>query len=262
MVLEFYKYHGNGNDFIILDNRSGLIMLTASQIARICNRHFGIGADGLMLLGQQDGFDFSLKYFNCDGNVSSMCGNGGRCMTAFARKLGIIENKTRFKAMDGSHEAEILSEQEGGYLIKLQMKDAQAGQAYDDGFFIDTGSPHFIKFVPDVNSTNIVSEGRSIRSQNRFAPGGCNVNFVQAKGNEIKVRTYERGVENETLSCGTGVTASALITALLNPDNQGYYNVITPGGMFKVSFRQTGTLFSEVFLEGTATYVFNGEINI
>ena len=260
MRVVFYKYHGNGNDFIIIDNRLGLLVMSEKQIEYICDRHFGIGADGLMLLEEKSLFDFSLKYFNSDGNESSMCGNGGRCMVFFARKLGLIERQARFLAADGIHEAEIISEQGDKSLVRLKMKDTIPGTSYPDGYFIDTGSPHFVKFVQNTTSIDVVTEGRALRNESRFAPGGCNVNFVQTLENRIKVRTYERGVEYETLSCGTGVTASALVTAILDRSNPGFIYIETPGGKFKVSFRQEGEFFSEIFLEGPAEFVFKGEI--
>ena len=262
MRVVFYKYHGNGNDFIIIDNRSGLLFLSQRQIEFICDRHFGIGADGLMFLEEKGGFDFSLRYYNSDGHESSMCGNGGRCMACFAHKLRIIERKARFLAADGIHEAEILSEVDEKSLVRLKMKDTIPGTSHHDGYLIDTGSPHFVKFVPDTDSTDVVAEGRAIRYESRFAPGGCNVNFVHPFEKGIKVRTYERGVEDETLSCGTGVTASALVTAILDPSNPGFFDIETPGGKFKVSFRQEGESFSEIFLEGPAEFVFKGEIII
>jgi len=260
--INFFKYHGNGNDFIIIDNRSGGIDPGREEIAFLCDRHLGIGADGLMLLEAKNGYDFSLKYYNSDGNESSMCGNGGRCMTAFAHQLGITGNTARFSATDGDHEAEILSENNDSCRVRLKMKDTSPGEIYNDGYFIDTGSPHFVVYVQDVNAVDVRSEGRKFRNDERFAPGGCNVNFVEITAGGIIVRTYERGVENETLSCGTGVTASALITAFLNRDRQDTCFVKTPGGEFTVRFHYTSGRFSGVFLEGPAAFVFKGEITI
>ena len=262
MKIEFYKYHGNGNDFIIVDNRSSHLKPDRTRIAFLCARHSGIGADGLMLLENQSGFDFSLKYFNSDGNESTMCGNGGRCMTAFANELGIINKKAGFAAIDGYHEAEILSQHGAECIVRLKMKDTRPGQKFEDGYFIDTGSPHFVKYVPDVAAINVIAEGRVLRNDRRFAPGGCNVNFVEMSSVGIKVRTYERGVEKETLSCGTGVTASALITAFVNKDNIGFYSVNTSGGEFNVHFHQSDSEFTEIYLEGPVVFVFKGEITI
>ena len=262
MKIEFCKYHGNGNDFIIVDNRSRQINPGSGQIAFLCDRHFGIGADGFMLLEDQEGYDFSLKYYNCDGNESTMCGNGGRCMTAYANALGIIKNKAAFVAIDGDHEAEILSQNGSECMVRLKMKDTVPVQKFDDGYLIDTGSPHFVKFVPDAGAVDVEVEGRALRNDRRFAKGGCNVNFVEISSAVIKVRTYERGVEHETLSCGTGVTASALITALTNKENPGFYMLSTLGGDFKVHFHSSDAGFTEVYLEGPAVCVFKGEITI
>ncbi|MCX6283405.1 MAG: diaminopimelate epimerase [Bacteroidetes bacterium] len=260
--MDFFKYHGNGNDFIILDNRMNLFIPEGSMIAALCDRHFGIGADGLMLLEKKDGFDFSLRYYNSDGFESTMCGNGGRCMAAFAYSLGIFVKKTRFSAIDGPHEAEILAMDDRGFMVRLKMRDTSPGLQFPDGYFIDTGSPHFVKFVPSVDHVDVTVEGRVLRNDRRFAPGGCNVNFVESSSAGLTVRTYERGVENETLSCGTGVTASALIKASLDKNNSGSYPVNTRGGQFTVRFMQSGRQFTEVFLEGPAVFVFKGEISI
>lgn len=262
MRINFFKYHGNGNDFIIIDNRSGEVDLSREQVAFLCDRHFGIGADGLMLLEARSSYDFSLKYYNSDGNESTMCGNGGRCMTAFANELGIIPNAARFLAIDGDHEAEILSKDGNTCLVSLKMKDTLPGEIFNDGYFIDSGSPHFVVFVADVKAIDVLSEGRRLRYDKRFEPGGCNVNFVEIIPGGISVRTYERGVENETLSCGTGVTASALITAFLGKGKPDSCFVETPGGEFKVSFHLSQGGFSGVFLEGPAAFVFKGGITI
>jgi len=260
--IEFHKYHGNGNDFILIDNRSGKIVLRGGQIAFLCDRHFGIGADGLMLLEAQNGFDFLLKYYNSDGNESTMCGNGGRCMTAFANVLGIFEKKTRFIAVDGEHEAEILSHDIQSCMIRLKMKDTRPGQQFEDGFLIDTGSPHFVQFVSSADDVDVLTRGRILRNDPRFSPEGCNINFVQYIPSGLRVRTYERGVENETLSCGTGVTASALISASLGQDDKNFCSVTTSGGEFTVHFRRSGNDFTEVYLEGPAVFVYKGKITI
>ena len=258
--IEFNKYHGNGNDFIIVDNRDKHMKLSGSVIAFLCDRHFGIGADGLMLLEEFPGFDFFMRYYNSDGNESTMCGNGGRCIAAYARKLGITAQKSRFRAIDGDHEAEILSEQGEISIIKLKMMDTMPGPFFEDGYLIDTGSPHFITYVPSVKEVDIIERGRALRHEKRFAPGGCNVNFVEITDSGISVRTYERGVEGETLSCGTGATAAALVTASVYGNAKGFCSVNTEGGQLKVHFRQSDRQFTEVYLEGQAAFVFKGEI--
>ncbi len=259
MTIPFSKYHGTGNDFILIDNRLIHWEPAVSDVLFLCDRHFGIGADGMMLLSGKPGFDFAMNYYNSDGLESTMCGNGGRCMTAFAQSLGLVRNKALFWAVDGSHEAEI-SVDAFGPVCRLKMKDTRIGHIYGDGLFLDTGSPHFVKFVEDVAATDVFSKGKALSHDSRFAPGGTNVDFAEQQHDGLFVRSYERGVENETLSCGTGVTASAIASAFLHPANQGLYHIKTPGGALKVSFNQTGELFTEVWLEGPAKFVFSGEV--
>jgi len=262
MNLAFYKYQGTGNDFIIVNNLRGKLSLDCDEIAFLCNRHFGIGADGLMIIEQAAGYDYYLKYYNSDGHESSMCGNGGRCSAAFAYRIGVISEVTSFLAADGPHEAEILNSDPGGCDVRLKMKDTRLGKEFSDGYFIDTGSPHFVKFVSSLESLNVPEEGRLLRFDQRFAPGGTNVNFVENDKDRIWVRTYERGVENETLSCGTGATASALVLAALNPRDNQPLMIHTTGGNLKISFSRKGDDFTNVYLEGPARFVFAGEISL
>ncbi|MCX6268312.1 MAG: diaminopimelate epimerase, partial [Bacteroidetes bacterium] len=180
MKVHFSKYHGTGNDFVIIDNRLIHWEPTAAQISILCDRHFGIGADGLMLLTGKSGFDFAMTYYNSDGNEGTMCGNGGRCMTAFAKSLGLIDHRAHFWAIDGMHEAEI-ADTPNSCIIRLQMKNSEIGQVYDDGIFLNTGSPHFVRFVDDASSVDVLKEGRDLRNDPRFAPGGTNVNFAELR---------------------------------------------------------------------------------
>jgi len=262
MQITFSKYEGTGNDFIIIDNRSQIWIPAEQQIAHLCDRHFGIGADGMMLLSRQEGFDFAMSYFNSDGKESSMCGNGGRCITAFANHLGLIQNKARFQAIDGEHVAEILKHTGEEFRIRLKMKDTFIYADSEDGIFMNTGSPHYVKFVENLETMNVVAQGRAIRYDDAFSPDGTNVDFVEVGPDGLFIRSYERGVENETLSCGTGVTASALAAAYISGDNPGKYTVRTLGGELMVTFRQDGMLFSEIWLEGAAKFVFSGSIEI
>ena len=259
MKITFYKYQGTGNDFVIIDNREGNIFLTTAQVNKLCDRKFGIGADGLMLLNLKEGYDFEMKYYNADGNESSMCGNGGRCLTQFAFDRGIKKEKYKFIATDGEHEAEFDSE---GW-VDLKMKDVSTITRYHGDAVLNTGSPHFVKSVTDVMGMDVFKEGYEIRYSKDFAAEGINVNFVeQTDEDQIIVRTYERGVENETLSCGTGVTASALVFA----HNETGFNRIeikTLGGNLAVEFEKKGDDgFEDIWLCGPATFVFKGEIDL
>lgn len=262
MKLEFYKYHGTGNDFILIDNRLNEYALTTAQITFLCDRHRGIGADGLMLFNINQGYDFGMRYFNSDGNESTMCGNGGRCMTALAMNLGIGSQRMRFHAIDGEHEAFILWKKGNDAMVRLKMNDTKIDRQYPDGIFLNTGSPHFVHPTTGVEIKDVLSDGRSLRYDPRFASGGTNVDFVEQHTDSLYVRSYERGVESETLSCGTGVTAAALATAFLNPDNPGMYHIKTPGGLLQVTFKQSGSFFSEIWLQGPATFVFASSIEI
>lgn len=260
MFLKFHKYQGTGNDFIILDNRKGeYSSLTTDQINFLCNRRFGIGADGLMLLNSKQGFDFEMKYFNADGRESSMCGNGGRCLVKFAYHLGIHKNTYVFDAIDGNHEAEI--DLDG--TVSLKMKDVPAIRQVSGDYIIDTGSPHYIKMVSDLDKLDVFKDGRTIRNSNLFKKEGINVNFVEQVGDdEITVRTYERGVEDETLSCGTGVTAAALACY---HNETGYNDVMvnTKGGKLNVEYdRLNNDSYSNIWLSGPAEKVFEGEVEL
>lgn len=260
MSISFCKYHGAGNDFIIVDNRSNTIKINAEQISRLCHRHFGIGADGLMLLNSSVEFDFEMDYYNSDGSGSTMCGNGGRCIVAFASRLGIIGQTTRFLASDGQHEAELLSNGE----VKLKMINATQPEKANKGFFVNTGSPHHVEFLHDIRNLDVYSAGRSIRYSSHYAKAGTNVNFVKeiALG-KLDLRTYERGVENETLACGTGAVASALSYAHKNSNNRlEMVDIRVQGGQLKVYFRHTENGFEDIWLQGPAEFVFKGEIQI
>lgn len=257
MQLHFHKYHGTGNDFILLDNRSGSISLTTEQIALLCHRRFGIGADGLMLLEETEGYHFRMVYYNADGRESSMCGNGGRCIVAFAHRLGLVDNDASFIATDGPHTAHIHSNGD----VTLQMQDVRDMEENDGYFLLNTGSPHYVTFVQDAAATDVFNEGKRIRYDGRFAPGGVNVNFVERLTDGLFVRTYERGVEDETLSCGTGVTATAIASAT-KTGNQSV-QIKTPGGRLEVSFNKiSDQQVTGITLTGNAVSVFEGQITI
>ena len=260
MQIEFYKYQGTGNDFIILDNRKGKYdALTEEQVKSLCDRRFGIGADGLMLLNTNNGFDFEMKYYNSNGLEGSMCGNGGRCLVKFAWDMGNQKSKYTFKASDGIHEAEL--DFEG--IVSLKMKDVKEVKNYHGDFVLDTGSPHYVKLVGDVESFDVFRKGQEIRQSNAFNREGINVNFVeQQSDDEIFVRTYERGVEDETLSCGTGVTASAIV-CYHNEIGFNDVTVKTKGGKLSIQFdRLNDDTYTNIWLRGPAEKVFEGNIDL
>ena len=259
MKVPFFKYQGAGNDFVMIDNRSQQYQFSTQQIQQLCDRHFGIGADGLILLENSSTADFKMIYFNSDGRESTMCGNGGRCIVAFAKYLSLITRTTTFEAIDGMHYAEIIKDN----YIRLQMKDVSSVERYNNDFVLNTGSPHYVKVVENINTINVYEEGKKIRYSEPFKAQGINVNFLQiVDENTIIVRTYERGVENETLSCGTGVTASAIVASILFNKPKYSVSVSTKGGTLQVDFELKNDIYQNVFLSGNADYVFNGEIKI
>jgi len=256
MVTAFNKYQGTGNDFIIIDNRNNVFNPgNSALINRLCDRRFGIGADGLILIGALDGYDYEMIYFNSDGFRGTMCGNGGRCTAAFALKHSIAGTSQRFLASDGVHEA--LSENN---IIRLTMSDVKNISKISGNYFINTGSPHYVVFASDLDNLDVFSEGRKIRWSDEFKPGGTNVNFVEIHQDGIYVRTFERGVEDETLSCGTGVTASAIASVLSGHFVSAPVNVRTRGGELKVEFEIRSELITGIKLCGPATFVFEGTI--
>ena len=265
--MTFHKYQGTGNDFVILDDRAAQFDATDhARIAHLCHRRFGIGADGLMLLRHQPGYDFEMVYFNADGRPSSMCGNGGRCLVAFAKHLGIIESAAHFLAVDGPHEARI----EADGTVRLRMIDVAApllAGIGEDDVFLHTGSPHHVHFLdptesPALAEFNVFAVGHDIRYHQVYDPTGTNVNFVEVPADPTQswpVRTYERGVEAETLSCGTGVTAVALAASQRGAASP--VRLQTAGGLLEVSFEaQASGGFTNVWLSGPAVRVFGGEI--
>lgn len=259
MILTFYKYQGTGNDFVMVDNRQKLFPKNNTKlIARLCDRKFGIGADGLILLENSKSANFKMVYFNADGITSSMCGNGGRCLVAFAEYLGIISNRATFEAIDGLHEATIEKE-----IINLKMINVDTINQFDEHLFLDTGSPHHVTFVDTIKNVNVKISGRKIRYGAPYFEKGSNVNFVEKiDENTFKVRTYERGVEDETLSCGTGVTAVAIASHKAKKTKNTTVIIETPGGMLEVSFDFDNNTYKNVFLKGAATLVFKGEVQL
>ncbi|NJC24748.1 diaminopimelate epimerase [Neolewinella antarctica] len=259
---EFYKYEGAGNDFIIIDDRANTLHEAFDQrrIAHFCDRHFGIGGDGMMFLRSHPEYDFEMIYYNADGAPSSMCGNGGRCIVRFAANLGIERECYNFLAVDGPHRAKLLK---NGW-VSLGMTDVKDWSINDEGAFVmDTGSPHYVQFGRDPATVDVVQQGRAIRNSPAYAVEGINVNFVLRESNILRISTYERGVEDETLACGTGVTAAAISAAELDgvgPDESFRYAVVAKGGELAVRGKKTERGYADLWLEGPATYVFKGEI--
>ncbi|MFW5706418.1 MAG: diaminopimelate epimerase [Bacteroidota bacterium] len=268
MTISFFKYHGAGNDFIIIDERN---VSSLSQnpdkekiIARLCHRRFGIGADGLMLLQESNDADFEMIYFNADGKEGTMCGNGGRCLVAFAHHQGLIGKECHFLAVDGFHKASIIRTDGNGMEVSLQMNDVKTIQPVYDGFSLDTGSPHYVIFTTNIESLDVVETGKKLRHDPVFGKQGINVNFVEIRNNTLHIRTYERGVEDETLACGTGITAAAIVAhhARLKIPAQEY-NIMAMGGNLKVSFAfSPSTGYNNIFLQGPAVKVFEGKTDL
>lgn len=261
--IPFYKFHGAGNDFVMIDNRSGDVRLTSSQIAHICHRRLGVGADGLILLEQCQQADFAMHYYNADGSDAMLCGNGSRCVSAMANLLGIMDEEGDFLASDGIHHAVVNRCQDREWRVTIEMKDVLQLDNHADGCFTNTGAPHFVRVVKDLSQYPVVEEGRVIRYDDRF-PGGTNANFMVGAGTGIRVRTYERGVEDETLSCGTGVTASALVWSHLQNWPDGSYDVpvYTHGGDFVITFKKSENTFRQIQLSGPVIWSFSGEIEL
>ncbi|PWD97582.1 diaminopimelate epimerase [Marinilabilia rubra] len=257
--IQFYKYQGTGNDFVLIDNRQGQFDGSdQSLIESLCHRRFGIGADGLMLLEKSEKSSFTMRYYNSDGRESTMCGNGGRCIAAFAVDIGVVEagEYFSFDAVDGTHEAIVESD-----IVSLKMVDVEGIRKLDEGLFLDTGSPHFIKFVDDPSQIDVFKEGTFWRNHELFAPDGTNVNFVgPVKNGEVDMRTFERGVEDETWSCGTGAVASA-IGSFFKTGKGNRFSMHIPGGELTVTFDTAGEeKFENIWLKGPAKFVFEGAI--
>ena len=261
MKIHFYKYQGAGNDFILIDNRKNVIdHHNPGLISRLCDRRFGIGGDGMMFLQDHEDYDFEMVYYNADGRPSSMCGNGGRCIVAFAKYLGVIGSETTFLAVDGPHYAKISA---SGDWVSLQMIDVEQIGTDDDAYVLNTGSPHYVQLVEGLKEKDVYGDGYAIRNNDTYKAEGININFVEPVDNGYFVRTFERGVEDETYACGTGVTAVALAMAKHNHQTG---HIDTPikvlGGDLKIRFDYNDNKFSEIFLEGPAVKVFEGEVEV
>jgi diaminopimelate epimerase len=260
MNIKFSKYQGAGNDFILIDHTiSPLKNIDNELIAKLCDRRFGIGGDGLMFLTKHADYDFEMVYYNADGNVGSMCGNGGRCIVAFAKHLGIIDSETNFLAVDGPHYAKITAE---GNWVELQMIDVDAITKDGEAFVLNTGSPHYVEKVQNLAELDVFTTGKAIRNNVTYQQNGINVNFVEDKGDHLFVRTFERGVEDETYACGTGVTAVAMAMAQQKEAGHIQTPIEVLGGKLQINFDYDGLKFTNVFLCGPAERVFDGELEV
>ena len=261
MILKFDKYQGAGNDFIILNNFDGLFSkLSEHQFREMCDRHNGIGADGIILLKPANNADFEMEYYNSDGKLSSLCGNGARCAVLYAYKNKIIGEKTKFRAIDGIHEAWLTSSEK----VKIQINEIKKILKHEESFIINTGSPHYVKIMDNISDLNVKKKGSEIRYSKDFIPEGINVNFLQKINNSnFLIRTYERGVEDETLACGTGAVAAAIVMRNIG-ETSGNTNleIETLGGTLIVNFDFQNSVYKNIFLEGPARYVFSGTYKI
>ncbi len=257
MELEFDKYQGAGNDFIIIDGNDLETQLSQEQIEYLCDRKFGIGADGLMIIYPSEKYDFEMKYYNSDGLEGSMCGNGGRCIARYAHTQQIAEDKMTFNAIDGEHSAVISYD-----IVSISMNDVNDIIEYKDGIFLNTGSPHFVKFVNDIPNLDVYSEGKSIANEERFAPERTNVNFIEIGEGFTNIATFERGVENETLACGTGAVAAAIAIYRSQQDSKLPISLNAKGGSLSVTFSTKVNMYQEIILSGPAEFVFSGSIEL
>ena len=257
MIIRFEKYQGAGNDFIIVQERDIAFPLSRKQISFLCDRRFGIGADGLMIIKNSDRYDFEMNYYNSDGLEGTMCGNGGRCIALFANKHKIAGKDIVFMAIDGEHTAQIVDDQ-----IILSMNDVSEIYKYNDGYFLNTGSPHFIKFVKNIENIDVFSEGLEISNDKRFAPERTNVNFIDFFDSQTRIATFERGVENETLACGTGTVAAAITIHFAKKSNKNTIDILAKGGKLAVSFDLSEKTYTNIKLKGPAAFVFKGDVEI
>lgn len=256
MKLKFNKYQGAGNDFVIINEFDMQYNLSEETIAKLCDRRFGIGADGLIIVSKCSEADFAMKFYNSDGKTASMCGNGGRCIAKYAFEHELAGETMNFMAEDGIHEAQIIDSKN----VRIKMIDVNSVQVFDDGMWTNTGVPHFVKFVDNIDEVDIDTEGRKLADDKRFAPNRTNVNFTD-NADCIRIRTYERGVEGETLACGTGTVATALcINARYHKPSP--ITIKAKGGLLKVYFENDNKAYKNIWLEGPAIKVFEGETDI
>lgn len=255
-MIDFYKYQGTGNDFILIDDRVERFNIDNPKLVKsICKRKFGVGSDGLIILRNHEHHDFEMIFFNSAGEKSTFCGNGGRCILSFAKDLGIISKKSIFIAYDGIHEGEI-----NGRNIRLKMADVQKVNVKDDCIVLDTGSPHLIKIVDNLKDLDVITEGRKLRFSKEFGTYGINVNFTEIRNDHVFIRTYERGDEMESLSCGTGSVAAAIALHKIKKVNSQHLTIYTKGGELEVFFKYDGRYYTDIWLSGEARMVYKGHL--
>jgi diaminopimelate epimerase len=260
MHIKFNKYHGTGNDFIMIDGIHDLTIrdyLNQDMISHLCHRRFGIGADGLIIIAPHSESDFYMVYYNSDGRISSMCGNGSRCAVRYAHSLGYLKEQCTFAAIDGLHEGKVSET-----TISVLMSNVHSVNESNGDFVLDTGSPHYVSFLEDVDSLDIIDEAHKIRYGHTYKEEGINVNFVKKESDHIQVRTYERGVEDETYSCGTGVVASAIASRINDTEGTTIVDIKTKGGELNVTFEKSEDIYKNIWLTGPAIKVFGGEIEV
>jgi diaminopimelate epimerase len=256
-ILQFYKYQGTGNDFVLVNDLENKLNFNQAQIAKICHRRFGIGADGFILLRSHPKYDFEMQYYNSDGRISSMCGNGGRCIARFAHDMGLKNKQLHFLAVDGPHLAEVKPTQ-----VALKMSDVNEVETASKGWFVNTGSPHYVAFAEAPEDLDLLPLARAIRYSDTYQAEGVNVNFMAWRNGALHMRTYERGVEDETYSCGTGVTAAALVAAAAGKLKENKVAVHTKGGVLNLSFERLEKGYNNIWLTGPAEFVFKGELTL
>ena len=252
----FSKYHGAGNDFVMINAIKTPVSLTDDEVKAVCDRRTGVGADGLIMVLPSENYNFRMKYYNCDGHESTFCGNGGRCIAAFAVEEGLAPQHIEYEAIDGIHKALVTKDSDNEFMVSITMRDIENYYLNDERLLINTGSPHYVTRVKNLNDFDVRNHGAEIRNDKSISKDGVNVDFMEIIDNQYYIRTFERGVEDETLACGTGVTASAIAAALWYGGNN--INIRTTLATLNVRFEKSGNSIRNIVLSGPATHVFDG----
>ena len=254
--IKFSKYHGAGNDFVMINAIKTPVILSDDEVKAICDRRTGVGADGLIMVLPSEKYAFRMKYYNCDGHESTFCGNGGRCIAAFAVEEGLASQHIEYEAIDGIHKADVTKKSDNEYLVSITMRDIEGFDLTDERLLINTGSPHYVTRVDNLMGFDVRKRGAAIRNNKNISKDGVNVDFMEIIDNQYHIRTFERGVEDETLACGTGVTASAIAAALWYGGNN--IDIRTTLATLNVKFEMSGNAIKNIVLTGPATHVFDG----